>query len=681
MLCAMVFWTVFSFCNGPAHAIGSSKGSQALSLTLLKDPERRLSFDDILIEAEAGSFEFVGSDGFSDGYGKTGAYWLRFTLPAANAAEEVTHYLEFRPKVADDLEIYLGTSQTAQSAADFEHLSTGSNRPYADRPVRDPRLLVPVTLKSWPQAVYVRMQSRFATALNVTLSSENDMLASGLHRALLSGGFISVCFFVILINLNFWYWLRDLYYLLYAGYAAAMVFGEIWQANLTFLLVPDVAHLVRLPVFGLSSLLFLSAGLWFAIDFLKIRQASKLSYYMMLAMVAVGPVHLCMSFLNLWHLTYLPLTVLTQILFLYPFGFIVYLALWKKDSRARIYLLSFVPITIALALIMARGLGWIGSSQLLLDSTKIGAMVHLIIMTIGLGYRIRRSENERFEAEHKALQVARSANERANQLVEQRTRELTSANGRLEAALNSERQLARQQLQFIDMISHEYKTPLSVLQTNLDLLEMSVKKGVQLSEKVLNRMHVSVDRLKEIIEVGLHSDRVAMRSFSVKKEDFRLDDLVTDAIHVVASMYPRRRIDYVARQQLKTLIFHGDLAMLKTALVNLLDNGLKYTDADQAVRIHLDRTGGEIDCIILSVSDEGSGIAERDQPYVFDKYFRASDKGGTGGAGLGLYLVKKIVEAHDGTVSLQSSQAGTVVTIEIKLQSDHRKQSQEKMNS
>ena len=662
-----VLAAVLFISTGLVWAQDSSEEAAIVPLKVLEDPNRLLSFPDILSEDKAAGFRTVEGHGYSHGYGSIGNLWFLLQLPASKDLQDTERFLEFRPKVADDLQVYIGTVEDPESTSDFHLISTGSNRPYAGRPVQDPRLLVPVTLQPWPQTVYVRMQSRFATALSVTLLTEAKMLQSGLGRALLSGGFISVCFFVILINCSFWYWLRDFYYLLYALYALSMVFSELWQANLTFLLAPETAHQLRLPVFGVSSFLYLTGGLWFAIDFLNIRKTSRLAFYLLLTMVAVGPVHLFTAYYDLWHLSYLPLSIFTQILFLYPLGVIIYLAFWKSDLRAQIYLLSFVPIMIAVALLIARGLDLIDNSQLIVDSTKIGSMVHLVVMTIGLGYRIRRAENDRFLAEHRALKLAESSTETANQLVKQRTRELTSTNARLEDALAAERQFARQQLQFIDMISHEYKTPLSVLRTNLNMLELSVQKGLQLPEKLLERMTVAVGRLKEIIEVGLHSERVEIRTFAMKMGPFTIDELISDAVHVTGHMFPNRQVTYSADPQNLSLKLHGDIAMLKTALVNLLDNGLKYSPDDQPVTVGLDRSDDNPASILLSVSDRGNGIAEKDQPHIFDKYYRAHGNNSAQGAGLGLYLVKKIVEAHGGTVSLESSASGTTVTLQFDL--------------
>jgi len=97
----------------------------------------------------------------------------------------------------------------------------------------------------------------------------------------------------------------------------------------------------------------------------------------------------------------------------------------------------------------------------------------------------------------------------------------------------------------------------------------------------------------------------------------------------------------------------GDRKLLLRAVTNLVSNALKYTEAGGTVKVDIQATSSEL---IITVSDTGQGIPEADLPYIFDRFYRAdpSRARSTGGSGIGLALVKEIVEAHQGSIGVES---------------------------
>jgi signal transduction histidine kinase len=108
----------------------------------------------------------------------------------------------------------------------------------------------------------------------------------------------------------------------------------------------------------------------------------------------------------------------------------------------------------------------------------------------------------------------------------------------------------------------------------------------------------------------------------------------------------------------------GDDELLQRMILNLLDNAFKYTPAGGEVSIELTASNGDV---LIRVRDNGIGIPIKDQPFVFNRFFRV-DKARSramGGAGLGLSIVRRIAEAHGGSVSLESGASGSIFTVEL----------------
>jgi signal transduction histidine kinase len=109
---------------------------------------------------------------------------------------------------------------------------------------------------------------------------------------------------------------------------------------------------------------------------------------------------------------------------------------------------------------------------------------------------------------------------------------------------------------------------------------------------------------------------------------------------------------------------NGDDELLQRMILNLLDNAVKYTPAGGEVSVQLAASNGDAR---LSVRDNGIGIPAKDQPHVFDRFYRVDTarSRAMGGAGLGLSIARQIAEAHGGTVKVESTAGGSVFTIEL----------------
>lgn len=221
-------------------------------------------------------------------------------------------------------------------------------------------------------------------------------------------------------------------------------------------------------------------------------------------------------------------------------------------------------------------------------------------------------------------------------------------------ALRREREMLREH--FAAIVSHELKSPISAVQQNLFALEYELSD--QLNEKQggrITRMKSSIDDLMQLIHTWL---RVISADADIKKirEDFQptsIETVIAKAIESVQPHATRKDIEIVSsiEEQLKTI--NGDEITLVEALVNLLGNAIKYSRMGSQIFVTAEK---KEDDLLIAVADRGVGISEEDLPFIFGDFY-VGDAGPEGerGSGLGLGITKRIAEAHDGSLSVDSA--------------------------
>ena len=220
------------------------------------------------------------------------------------------------------------------------------------------------------------------------------------------------------------------------------------------------------------------------------------------------------------------------------------------------------------------------------------------------------------------------------------------------ARLRREREMLRDH--FAAIVSHELKSPLGAVQQNLFALENELKD--QLSEaqsSKLVRMKTSVDNLMKLIHTWL---RVIGTDMENIKENFRqtsLGAVIEQSVESVEPHATRKEIEIRIQLEEDLPSIMGDEITLREAIVNLLSNAIKYSRIGSQIRVKAERSQDEIE---VTVSDRGVGISEEDLPFIFgDFYVGKSAPVAERGSGLGLAITRRIVEAHGGSIRVESA--------------------------
>lgn len=234
--------------------------------------------------------------------------------------------------------------------------------------------------------------------------------------------------------------------------------------------------------------------------------------------------------------------------------------------------------------------------------------------------------------------------------------------GKVEQALQKERELHTLKSRFISTVSHEFRTPLTSLGLTADLLlnyhdRMSREEQIDLIRKMKKR----IGELSNLISEFLLQSAATSMNDVFSPENLDIVALADDVISVISMIAASRDIQIEMRHESDFPHVYGDRRLLQHILRNLLSNAVKYSPEHSTVHCAL---SCQTENILIRITDHGIGIPSEDVDNLFAPFFRASNSGGTQGTGLGLSIVKECVEIHGGTITVESTLgAGTTFTV------------------
>ena len=219
---------------------------------------------------------------------------------------------------------------------------------------------------------------------------------------------------------------------------------------------------------------------------------------------------------------------------------------------------------------------------------------------------------------------------------------------------------------FVSLISHDLKTPIAKIQAIVDRLLM------QHTDKELGQdlqsLRLFSDELNRYIQSILKVLRIESRDFKINTEVSDINEIIEEALEQLTPLAREKNIQVTTSlEPMFSLEF--DSTLIKEVVINLVENGIKYTPAGGAIEIVSRETE---DSVLVSVKDTGEGVKPEDMDKVWGKFTRGSDQDlKTKGSGLGLYLVKYFIELHGGKVTMESKLGqGTTVSFSLPLESE-----------
>jgi two-component system phosphate regulon sensor histidine kinase PhoR len=204
---------------------------------------------------------------------------------------------------------------------------------------------------------------------------------------------------------------------------------------------------------------------------------------------------------------------------------------------------------------------------------------------------------------------------------------------------------------FVANVSHELRTPLASIKSVIETLQSGALEDREAAQDFLSRADAEVDRLVQLVEELLELSRIESREVPLARQPIEMAAVLAKAVERLRPQAEKQGLNLTLEVAPNLPPIIGDAERLERVAVNLIHNALKFTPAGGSIHVSADFVGG---AVTVKVSDTGVGIAPEDLPRIFERFYKADRARGIGGTGLGLAVVKHTVEAHGGTVSVQS---------------------------
>ncbi len=217
--------------------------------------------------------------------------------------------------------------------------------------------------------------------------------------------------------------------------------------------------------------------------------------------------------------------------------------------------------------------------------------------------------------------------------------------------LSEVRRVEQVRRDFVANVSHELRTPLASIKSVIETLQAGALKDETVAEDFLARADLEVDRLAQMVEELLELSRIESGEVPLSRELVDIGAVVTRAVERLRPQAEKQQLRLTAVTAPVLPPVTGDAERLERVVINLIHNALKFTPAGGSIDVRIDVSDGKM---TVQVSDTGAGIAPEDLPRVFERFYKADRSRQSGGTGLGLAVVKHTVEAHGGTVTVQS---------------------------
>ncbi|SJZ33257.1 sensor histidine kinase [Sediminibacterium ginsengisoli] len=206
---------------------------------------------------------------------------------------------------------------------------------------------------------------------------------------------------------------------------------------------------------------------------------------------------------------------------------------------------------------------------------------------------------------------------------------------------------SQQQQNFMMAVTHELKTPIAVTRLNLETLQKR-KLDEEKQQKLIANTLQEANRLNTLCNNILLAAQLEAGGYNAARQEINLSDLIEGCIDGFQARFPQQLI---IEDIMQGIYIHGEQLLLEMLVNNLLENALKYSPKETTITVSLYEEDRQVQ---LQVADQGYGIPDDEKGKIFDKFYRSGNENtrSAKGTGLGLYLCRKIVESHNGYISV-----------------------------
>lgn len=654
-------WASLLFLLGACNCFAESKFNTntpvnlTSSVTILQDASKNLTIEDVRSPNNAQKFKaWEGGDNIHFGFSSS-AYWIR--IPIKQAGNDT---------LSKVLEIpYAQISEITFYAPNKPPMATGSRYSIGTRPYFHRFFAFPVNLTESPQYAYLRVASDYALTVPIQLWQENGFYQHQQKTLMVQFLYYGGLLTLLIYNLFLFISLKNrqfLYYALFAGLCGlGMLAGNGYGRLLLWPEFSNFDDISQTFLFSLTS----AMGAGFTSVFLSTRVKLPFTH----RLLKIGAIIFIL--IAIFLLASLKIDLPTKWLFeLFAFnGIFTFFSIILAGIQsiklgykpARFFSLAWGVLFIGVTIASFRAFGLIASNTITEYILQISSSIEMLMFSLALAAMIAEEKNQREKAQQRALTAEndlvknlQSSEENLKKLVAERTKEL-------ETSLTYEKELRSQYIRFGALVSHEFRNPLSIIESQLSLMRKENQQG---KNQIENRSFIiagAVERLILMFDSWLKQGRLQNALENLNLSNIRVNPWLEELVNKSLNLSSRVSCEFKFNCNVNTM--KVDEQLLQTALNNLIDNAVKYSPVNSTIIIE---TLKKSDYVGIAITDCGIGIAPKHHDEIFTEYFRVTREGAPPGMGLGLALVKEIIKAHNGYIDLKSIvNKGTTFTIWI----------------
>ena len=219
---------------------------------------------------------------------------------------------------------------------------------------------------------------------------------------------------------------------------------------------------------------------------------------------------------------------------------------------------------------------------------------------------------------------------------------------------NSLSQLEGMRKSFVANVSHELKTPMTTIGGFIDgILDGTIEPEKQ--RYYLEIVSTEIKRLSRLVQSMLSMSKLESGEFALKPELFNFSELLFSVVISQEQRIEKQNLEIIGLDTMESISVKADKDLIHQVIYNLVDNAVKFTDTGGKIKFSLEKEGKNL---IFSITNTGKGIPEKDLPYIFERFYKVdkSRSAAKNSTGLGLYIVKTIITAHSGKISVMSKE-------------------------
>lgn len=593
---------------------------------VLVDEGGALSLADVV--KKAANNEFMPVHRFAGAGHTEKVFWYRTQLIRRQGSALLWVLAMGLPSI-DHVDVFMPNSADPVGGEMTEY-RTGDFIPYSQRPIRSRLLGVPLDLEDGKlTTIYIRVQSVSAISFFASVQKAETFMAADLVSSIWLSIYQGAMLIVILFYGFLGIMLIDWVILAYLVYVTNAFFFYLFYNGLAVIVFPDMpGWLINLLTggtaqFGATAVVFM----WDKI--LNLKQNFPRAHRIFMVFCAANAMVVPLSATHYFMYVNAPAVSITMaITFICLIQVFILMKRERDNVMYRYYFVAFLVANCGAVISQLALYGMLPTVALTKFIFQLAIAFHVIVLGLGLAHRVRHMQIGRIKAEQE-VRYARAH--------------------------------AEEQRSFLAMLSHEFRTPLASIDSAAQLIESREGALAPPSLERLSRIRAVSRRLCELVDLFLSSEALDQGALALNPEVVELRAFLEEVLGQVRADDPTAPVSLAA--DVDRVPVRLDPQFMSIALTNLVVNALRYSPDGAPVTVE-----GSVGAsgLRISVSDRGFGMTSAEVERIGAMYFRAASSHGTKGVGIGLYITKKIVVAHGGSLEVASEpDRGTTFTIRL----------------